>query len=74
MWVCLLFHHWSSSAAPSRYYRISGGPLKFGRKILLLYSWDWCYDHNFLRFLTIFGEKNWRFSQKPMLWSNICII
>jgi hypothetical protein len=26
-----------------------------------------CYDHNFLRFLTIFGEKNWRFSQKPML-------
>jgi hypothetical protein len=28
-----------------------------------------CYDHNFRRFLTIFGEKNWRFSQKPMLWS-----
>jgi hypothetical protein len=26
-----------------------------------------CYDHNFRRFLTIFGEKNWRFSQKPML-------
>jgi hypothetical protein len=26
-----------------------------------------CYDHNFLRFSTIFGEKNWRFSQKPML-------
>jgi hypothetical protein len=28
-----------------------------------------CYDHDFLRFLTNFGEKNWRFSQKPMLWS-----
>jgi hypothetical protein len=28
-----------------------------------------CYDHNFLRFLTIFVEKIWRFSQKPMLWS-----
>jgi hypothetical protein len=23
-----------------------------------------CCDLNFLRFLTIFGEKNWRFSQK----------
>jgi hypothetical protein len=29
--------------------------------------WGRCYDHNFLRFLPIFGEKNWRFSQKPML-------
>jgi hypothetical protein len=28
-----------------------------------------CYDHNFLRFSTIFGEKNWRLSQKPMLRS-----
>jgi hypothetical protein len=26
-----------------------------------------CYDHNFLRFFPIFGEKNWRFSRKPML-------
>jgi hypothetical protein len=25
-------------------------------------TWDLCYDHNFRR-------KNWRFSQKPMLWS-----
>jgi hypothetical protein len=25
-----------------------------------------CYDHNFL-------QKNWRFSQKPMLWSKFCI-
>jgi hypothetical protein len=25
-----------------------------------------CNVHNFLRFLTIFGEKNLRFSQKPM--------
>jgi hypothetical protein len=23
-----------------------------------------CYDHNLLRFLPIFGKKNWRFSQK----------
>jgi hypothetical protein len=28
---------------------------------------DRCYDHNFLPLLTIFGEKNWRFSQKPMI-------
>jgi hypothetical protein len=27
-------------------------------------SWGRCYDHNFLRFLLIFGEKNWRFSKK----------
>jgi hypothetical protein len=33
-----------------------------------------CYDHNFRRLLTIFCEKNWHFSQKPMLWSNFCII
>jgi hypothetical protein len=33
-----------------------------------------CYDHNFQRLLPIFGEKNWRFSQKPMLWSKFCII
>jgi hypothetical protein len=26
-----------------------------------------CCDQNFRRFSTIFGEKNWRFSQKPML-------
>jgi hypothetical protein len=25
-----------------------------------------CFDHNVLRFWTFFGEKNWRFSQKPM--------
>jgi hypothetical protein len=25
------------------------------------------YDHNFLRFSTTFGGKNWHFSQKPML-------
>jgi hypothetical protein len=31
-----------------------------------------CYDHNFLRFLTIFCEKR-RFSQKSMLWSNFCV-
>jgi hypothetical protein len=24
-------------------------------------------DHNFLQFSTIFGEQNWRFSQKSML-------
>jgi hypothetical protein len=30
---------------------------------------DRCYDHNFLRFLTIFGEKNLRFPPKPTLWS-----
>jgi hypothetical protein len=30
-------------------------------------TWGRCYDHNFRRFLPIFGEKNWRFSQKPML-------
>jgi hypothetical protein len=29
-----------------------------------------CYDHNFLRFLPIFGEKNWRFSQKNNLMIN----
>jgi hypothetical protein len=33
-----------------------------------------CHDHIFLRFATTFGEKNLRFSQKPMLWSNFCII
>jgi hypothetical protein len=27
-----------------------------------------CNDQKFLRFLPIFGEKNWRFSQTPMLW------
>jgi hypothetical protein len=32
-----------------------------------------CYDYNFLQFSTIFGQNNWRFSQK-MLLSNICII
>jgi hypothetical protein len=37
-------------------------------------SWYRCYDHNFLRFSTIFCKKNWRFSQKPMLWSKFCII
>jgi hypothetical protein len=31
-------------------------------------------DHNFRRFSTIFGEKNWRFSQKPTLRSKFCII
>jgi hypothetical protein len=29
--------------------------------------WGRCYDHNFLLFLPILGEKNRRFSQKPML-------
>jgi hypothetical protein len=24
--------------------------------------------------LPVFGGKHWRFSQKPMLWSNLCII
>jgi hypothetical protein len=33
-----------------------------------------CYDHNFLRFWAIFCEKNWSFSQKPMLWSKFWII
>jgi hypothetical protein len=35
----------------------------------LFYVWTWgqCYDHTFLRFLPIFCEKNWRFSQKPIL-------
>jgi hypothetical protein len=36
-------------------------------------TWGRCYEHNFLRFSTIFC-KNWRFSQKPMLWSKFCII
>jgi hypothetical protein len=30
-------------------------------------TWDRRYDLNFLRFLPIFSEKNWRFSQKPIL-------
>jgi hypothetical protein len=34
-------------------------------------AWGRCYDHKFLRFFPIFGEKNWRFSKIPMLWSNI---
>jgi hypothetical protein len=29
-----------------------------------------CYNHNFLRFSPFFRRKNWRFSQKPMFWSN----
>jgi hypothetical protein len=40
------------------------GPPKF------IPNWDFwgpCYDRNFLRFLKIFGKKNWRFSQTPML-------
>jgi hypothetical protein len=32
------------------------------------FSWGRCYDH--LRFSSIFGEKNWRFSQKPILGTN----
>jgi hypothetical protein len=28
-------------------------------------TWSRSCDHNFLRFLTIFGEKNWRFCSKP---------
>jgi hypothetical protein len=28
-----------------------------------------CYDHNFVQFWPIFGEK-WRFSQKSMLWEH----
>jgi hypothetical protein len=40
--------------------------------LFLVFAQNWtggrCYDHYFLRFLTIFGEK-WHFSQKPMLWS-----
>jgi hypothetical protein len=31
-------------------------------------------DHNFWRFLPIFGEKNWLFSQKLMLLSLFCKI
>jgi hypothetical protein len=34
---------------------------------LAIQSWGRCYDHNFWPFLLIFGKKNWRFSQKPML-------
>jgi hypothetical protein len=33
-----------------------------------------CYDHNFLRILTIFGEKIGVFCQKTILWSKFCII
>jgi hypothetical protein len=33
-----------------------------------------CYVQNFLRFLPIFGEKNWHLYQIPMLWSKFCII
>jgi hypothetical protein len=36
-------------------------------------NWGRCYDHNFLRFSTIFGEKNWRLPQKPILWSKMSI-
>jgi hypothetical protein len=36
--------------------------------------WGRCYDPNFLWYLHIFAEEIWRFSQKPMLWSNFCII
>jgi hypothetical protein len=32
-------------------------------------SRGWCYDW---LFLPILGEKNWRFSLKPMLWSKFC--
>jgi hypothetical protein len=41
---------------------------------ILLPNCGRCYDHNFLRFLTIFGEKIGVFSQTPMLWSEFCII
>jgi hypothetical protein len=37
--------------------------------LLPLISGGWGYDHNFLRFLPIFGEKIGVFSQKQMLWS-----
>jgi hypothetical protein len=36
--------------------------------------WGQCYDHNFRRFLTIFGEKIGVFLKKPMLWLKFCII
>jgi hypothetical protein len=42
----------------------------FGDWLLDSATWDRCCDRKFLRFLPIFGEKNWRFSQKPML----CVI
>jgi hypothetical protein len=32
--------------------------MKFAKGILKLEAWGRCYDHNFLRFGTIFGEKN----------------
>jgi hypothetical protein len=42
-----IFRNWfGENLATSRY-----------RKKSLTGTWDRCYDHNFLRFLTIFGEK-----------------
>jgi hypothetical protein len=33
--------------------------------------WGRCYDHNFRRFLSIFGEKNWRFLKNQCFDHNI---
>jgi hypothetical protein len=40
--------------------------------MLKIYYWGRCYDHNFLLFFCQFSVKKWRFSQKPMLWSDFC--
>jgi hypothetical protein len=56
-------------------------------KLAYLFGRGRCYDHNFRRFSTIFGDfrqfsaifdnfrrGNWRFSQKPILWSQFSAI
>jgi hypothetical protein len=45
-------------------------PIKKIKIPIIRLIWGRCYDHNFRRFFPIFGEKNWRFLKKPMLWSN----
>jgi hypothetical protein len=49
--------------------RLTRGKIKFAPILIysVLESWGRCYEHNSLRFLSSFGEKNWRFSQKSML-------
>jgi hypothetical protein len=37
-------------------------------------TWSRCYDHNFLRFFPIFGEKNGVFLKNHCYDQNFCII
>jgi hypothetical protein len=63
-WKRKLRLHWSDFGC--------GGGAIFS---LVMVTWGRCYDHNFLRFATIFGAKIGVFSKKTtMFWSKFLII